>query len=228
MKKLIFIALVAANLTSYAQIYHDRIGFDLESIADIDIGWMIIRKHTTAPNGKQLGDRNYSAKQIGYSQQFVEWMQQTYLPKGCLGDATYHQHYIPKFNLTNSLLGNAINTHRGALPHMYGAHSKIYMFLKKDARGKFVHQNSLAVYWHIEANRVESISNPVSFISSAEEYYFILPDFKNSAKGYYPYDKEMSNLSRFDVHKNNSGYEHFYIPSTSFVVIKSKDKELPF
>ena len=62
MKKILFIALIAINLTSYAQIYRDRIGYDLESIADIDIGWMAIRKHTTAPKGKQLVDRIYSAK----------------------------------------------------------------------------------------------------------------------------------------------------------------------
>ena len=228
MKKILFITLVAINLTSYAQIYRDRIGFDLESIADIDIGWMTIRNHTTAPKGKQLGDRIYSAKQIGYSQLLVEWMQQSYLPKGCLGDATYYQNYIPKFSPTNSLLGNAINTHRGALPHLYGAQSKIYMFLKKDAQGKFVPQNSLGDYWHIEANGLEKISNPVSFISSAEEYYFILPDFKNSAKGYDPGDKAMSNLSGFDVHKNIARYKHFYIPNTSYVVIMSKEKDLPF
>ena len=102
MKKIILLAFVAVSITAQAQpIYVDRIGFKLESIADIDIGWMEIRKHTTAPKGKQLGDRIYSAKQIGNCQQFVEWMQQSYLPKGCLGDATYYQNYIPKFSSTS-------------------------------------------------------------------------------------------------------------------------------
>ena len=88
MKKIILIALVAVSITSQAQpVYVDRIGFKLESIADIDIGWMKICKHTTPPKGKQPGDRIYSDKQIGNCQQFVEWMQQSYLPKGCLGDA---------------------------------------------------------------------------------------------------------------------------------------------
>jgi hypothetical protein len=228
MKKIILIALVAVTFTAQAQIYRDRIGFDLESIADIDIGWMIIRKHTTPPQGKQLGDRIYSAKQIGYSQQFVEWMQQSYLPKGCLGDATYYQNYIPKFSATNSLLGNAINTHRNALPHLYGAQSKIYMFLKKDAQGKFVPQNNLADDWRIEANGLESISKPVSFISSAEEYYFVLPDFSGNSKGYDADDKAASNLKGFTNHKNIAGYKHFYIPHNCYVVIMTKDDELPF
>ena len=229
MKKIILITLVAVTLTSQAQpIYVDRIGFKLESIADIDIGWMIIRKHTTAPKGKQLGDRIYSAKQIGYSQQFVEWMQQSYLPKGCLGDAGYYQNYIPTFSGTNSRLGNAINMHKHALPHLFGAFSKMYMFLKKDAQGKFVPQNNLADDWRIEANGLESISYPVSFISSTEEYYFVLPDFSGNSKGYNADDKAASNLMGFNNHKNIAGYKHFYIPHQSYVVIITKDKELPF
>ena len=233
MKKIAFIALFAVTFTSQAQIYRERIGFELESIADIDIGWMEIRKHTVAPKGKQFGNRIYSAKQIGYSQQFVEWMQQSYLPKGCLGNATYYQNFLPKFSPTNSLLGNAINSHGRALPLMYGAQSKIYMFLKKDAQGKFVPQNSLGDTWHLEANQLQNISEPVSFISSPEEYYFILPDFKDNIKGYESDDKAKSDLLGFDKHKNIEGYKKFFLPSkftkSQYVVIMTKDNaELPF
>ncbi|MDP3360118.1 MAG: hypothetical protein Q8S41_12310 [Lutibacter sp.] len=239
MKKIILIALVAFTITSQAQVYVDRIGFKLESIADIDIGWMTIREHTTAPKGKQLGNRNYSATQIGYSQKFVEWMQQSYLPKGCLGDATYYQHATPKFSSTNSTLGNAINQHGHALPHTYGARSRIYMFLKKDAQRKFVPQNSLSDNWRIEANGLQYISQPISFISSTDEYYFILPDFKENSKGYDDDNKARgtrSNLLGFDNHKNIKGYKHFFIPPKKtidsdgqYIVIMTKDNEqLPF
>lgn len=219
---------MAISITSQAQVYRDRIGFDLESIADIDIGWMTIRKHTEAPKGKQFGNRIYSSKQIGYSQQFVEWMQQSYLPKGCLGDATYYQNYIPKFSGTNSALGNAINMHLAALPQLYGAQSKLYMFLKKDAQGKFIPQNNLSDDWRIEANGLLTISNPVSFISSTEQYYFVIPDYSANAKGYNANDKAASNLGEFINHKNLSAYKHFYIPNDGYVVIITKDKELPF
>lgn len=224
------IILMAISVTTHlqAQVYRDRIGFDLESISDIDIGWMTIRKHTEAPKGKQLGNRIYSAIQIGYSQKFVEWMQQSYLPKGCLGDATYYQNYIPKFSGTNSALGNAIDMHRAALPHLYGAQSKIYMFLKKDAQGKFIPQNNLSDDWRIEANGLETISNPVSFISSTEQYYFVIPDYSGNAKGYNADDKAASDLGGFINHKNLSAYKHFYIPHASYVVILTKNKELPF
>src|SRR5687768_3256588 len=108
MKKTILLGLAGVCFTAQAQIYRERLGFDLQSISHLDIGWMEIRKHTTAPKGKQLGDRIYSAKQIDNSQKFVEWMQQSYIPKGCLGNAVYYQNHIPKFNPTNSRLGNAI------------------------------------------------------------------------------------------------------------------------
>jgi len=236
MKKIILIALVAVSITSQAQpVYVDRIGFKLESIADIDIGWMKIYKHTTPAKGKTLGNRVYSDKQIGYTQQFVEWMQQSYLPKGCLGDAGYYQNYIYKFSGTNSFLGNAISEHSDALPLMYGAYSKVYMFLKKDAQGKFVPQNTLCDSWRIEANQLEHISKQIWFISSADEYYFLLPDFTSNSKGYNADDKDESNLLGFANSKNIEGYKHFYIPPKiivddgGYVVIMTKDnKELPF
>lgn len=230
MKKIILLALVAINTIAPAQpVYVDRIGFKLESIADIDIGWMEIRKHTTAPKGKQLGNRVYSAKQIGNSRQFVEWMQQSYLPKGCLGNATYFQNYIPTFSGTNSKLGNAINMHAQALPLMYGAQTKVHMFLKKDAQGKFVPQTGHGDYWYIETNQLYSISDPVSFISSPDEYYFVLPDFSSHSKGYNADDKAASNLMGFANHKNIAGYKHFYIPHSQYVIIITKDnEELPF
>jgi len=230
MKKLLIIALAAVTFNAKAQpVYVDRIGFKLESIADIDIGWMEICKHNTAPKGKQLGNRKYSAKQIGNCQQFIEWMQQSYTPRGCLGNATYHQNYIPTFSGTNSLLGNAINTHAHALPLMYGAQTKIHMFLKKDAKGKFVPQTSHGDFWFIEANQLRQISKPISFISSTEAYYFLLPNFRDNKNGYNDADRARSDLLGFDKHKNIAKYQHFFLPSSQYVVIMTKDnKALPF
>ena len=232
MKKIFLLIFLAFAMTTQAQVYRERLGFTLESIADINIGWIKIYNHPNPPIGKTLGNRVYSAKQIGNSQQFVEWMQQSYLPKGCLGDARYYQNAIPKFSGSNSLLGNAINEHLAALPHMYGAISKMYMFLKKDGSGKFVPQNNLAANWWIEANQLQYISKPVSFISSANEYYFVIPDFNGNPKGYNSDDKAASNLMNFD--KYFKPYIHFYVPPKTieedqqYVVIMTKDNELPF
>src|SRR5688500_4102612 len=102
MKKIILVALLAISIASQAQVYVDRIGFKLETISHLDIGWIKIYKYPPA-KGKTLGNRVYSDKQMGYAQQFVEWMQQSYTPKGCLGDAGIFQNAIPKFSGTNSL-----------------------------------------------------------------------------------------------------------------------------
>jgi hypothetical protein len=236
MRKALLVAIITVSFSAQAQpVYVDRIGFKLESIEDIDIGWMKMYKATTAAKGRQLGNRIYSASQIGYTQEFITWMQQSYLPRGCLGDAGYYLNAIPKFSGTNSQLGNEINTHRNALPHLYGAFSKMYMFLKKDAQGKFVPQNTFAEFWNIEANQLENISMPVSFISSADEYYFVLPDFNSNTKGYDAVDKAASNFKDFNIHNNMRAYQHFYIPPKTmddfphYVVILTKNnKELPF
>ena len=193
---------------------------------------MKIYDHPIPPTGKTLGNRIYSAKQIGYSQKFVEWMQQSYLPKGCLGNAGYYQNTIPKLSGTNSLLGNAINEHLAALPHMYGAFSKMYMFLKKDENGKFLPQNNFAAYWRIEANQLQYISKPMSFISSADKYYFVLPDFSSHSNGQSDDHKAASNLMGFD--ECVRAYKHFYIPPKTtedeqqYIVIMSRNNELPF
>src|SRR5690349_20730286 len=111
MRSLLICCLLLFFISSKAQVYVDRIGFKLETIADLDLGWVRTFKPTSPPKGKQLGGRTYSATQIGYSQQFIEWMQQSYIPKGCLGDVAYNQNAVYKFSGTNSRLGNAISSH---------------------------------------------------------------------------------------------------------------------
>lgn len=234
MKKLIVVLLAVIASCAQGQVYRDRVGFDLESISEMNLGWMKMYRFTTPPKAKHAGDRTYSATQIGYSQQFIEWMQSSYLPKGCLGDAGYYQNYIPKFSSTNSRLGNAINTHASALPHLYGAFTKMYMYLKKGPGGKFVPQVNLAEYWYVEANGLQHISKPVSFISSSKEYFFVLPDFERHPNGYDDQDKSASDFKGFRNHRNIAGYTHFYIPPRVvgdlpfYVVILSKENALPF
>lgn len=228
MKYFTLILLFFVSQICSAQIYHDRIGFDLESIADLNIGWMEMRNHTAVPQGKQNGKRIYSAKQIGYSQQFVEWMQQSYTPKGVLGRATYFQNYIYKFSSTNSMKGNAINELKDALPLSYGALTTIYIYLKKDEKGNFVPQNNLSDSWAIEANQLKSISTPVSFISNANDYYFLLTNYKLLKSGYPEYAKTNSNLFGFDENKNIKPFLNFYSNGQYIVILTKGNAPLPF
>lgn len=235
MKKMFLLLFLTGCINLQAQpIYVERIGFKLESIADIDIGWMKIYKQTAAPKGKTLGNRIYSANQIGYTQQFIEWMQQSYLPKGCLGDAGYYQNAIPKFSATRGSYGNEVNLHLSALPHLYGAYSKVYMFLKKDATGKIVPQNNFAEYWYIEANQIQYISAPVPFISSPEQYYFVMPHYQSGASSDFANNKAGFEFLGFNTNKNIQPYTRFYIPPKvindypHYIVIMTKTGKLPF
>src|SRR5690606_31179758 len=131
--------------------------------------------------------------------------------------------------------GNAINQHLAALPQTYGSYSKMYISLKKDTQGKFVPQFNFAEYWYVEANQLQDISKPVSFISSSDDYFFVLPDFKSQANGYRADDKAASNLKGFNNHINIERFKHFYVPPKTlydnpiYVVVMTKDnKELPF
>jgi hypothetical protein len=161
-------------------------------------------------------------------------MQQSYMPKGCLGDATYYQNYIPKFNSSNSLLGNEINLQARALPLLYGAQSKVYMYLKKDAQGKFVPQNNLGEYWRIEANQLQYISAPVYFISSPEQYYFVMPHYNDEVKMDLAADKSGYGFLGFNTNKNIKPYLNLYIPpkviddNPNYIVIMTKTGKLPF
>ena len=65
MKKIFLLIFLAFAMTTQAQVYRERLGFTLESIADINIGWIKIYNHPNPPIGKTLGNRVYIAKQIG-------------------------------------------------------------------------------------------------------------------------------------------------------------------
>ena len=157
---------------------------------------------------------------------FMEWMQQSYLPKGCLGDVKYYLNQKPGTDYASQV--------KNSLPHLYGAYSRLYMFLKKDAAGKFVPQNGLSEYWRIEANQLEYISNPVPFISTPEQYYFVMPYYHKDVKRDMMENKIGTELSGFATHKNIQAYTHFYIPpkiisdEAHYVVIMTPTNELPF
>ena len=55
-KKIILLAYVSVTTHLQAQVYIDRIAFVLESIEEIDIGWMKMYKFTTVAKGRQLGN----------------------------------------------------------------------------------------------------------------------------------------------------------------------------
>jgi len=221
MKKILQIVLAL----SFCQLSIAQLFIPLEDIADDNIGWMKVVKYTQPTKPLNLAGRNYSAKQIRYCEQFIEWMQQSYVPKGCLGDVRVYVNTNPGASYSDKL--------KKGLPHLYGSYSKLYMFLKKDAKGKLVPQTGLADYWRIEANQLEYISNPVQFISTPDQYYFTMPYFHNNVKRDWSSYEQKANWLGFDKNSNLENYMHFYQPKNAgaglqYVVIMTKDNKLPF
>lgn len=219
--KLLLLLLLISKF-SFAQLF-----IPLEDIADNNIGWMKMVKYTQPAKSLQMAGRSYSAKQIRHCEQFIEWMQQSYTPKGCLGDVRYY---------VNASAGNSyIDKLKNGLPHLYGSYSKLYMFLKKDAKGKLVPQTGLADYWRIEANQLEQISNPVQFISTTNQYYFTMPYYHKDVKRDWSSYEQKAGWLNFDKSQNLKNYIHFFQPKSTtrygipqYVVIMTKDGTLPF
>ncbi len=219
MKRKLFPFFLLFAVSTNAQLF-----IPLEELADQEIGWVQIRKFTQPAKPLKSGNRSYSAKQVRNCELFIEWLQQSYLPKGCLGNTKYYLNALPGVSYESQL--------KNALPHMYGAYAQQYMFLKKDAKGKLVPQTGLSDYWRIEVNQLEYISNGVPFISTPDQYYFVMPYYHDNAKSDYDFKKEDEFLG-FRNNPNIASYTHFYQPKNSgaglqYVVLMSPNKKMPF
>jgi hypothetical protein len=218
MKKIILPFTLLFGLQSTAQLF-----IPLEELASEELGWIQVKKYTAPAKSIKVGNRTYSSAQIRNCELFIEWMQQSYLPTGCLGDAKYYVNELPGTSYESQ--------QKNALPHLYGAYSRLYMFLKKDPKGKLVPQTGLSDYWRIEVNQLEHITNHVPFISTPDQYYFVMPHYDNAVKGH-DFKKEFDFLG-FSNHPNLAPYRHFYQQKNAgagnqYVTILTANNKLPF
>lgn len=228
----VLICLAAVNLFAQSQ---------REIYADTDIGWMKKIEFSTPPKSITNEDRKYTAKQVGDAQNILLWMQQTFSPKGMLGDVKWYTNTPAKSEPVTSKyysFGEAGKNARRALPHLYGAYGKFFVFLKKDASGKFVPENNDQIRWNIEANGVENISWQIEALSTPEDYYFLMPRYEIGLKGTLnkEWNQSAANFRNFTNHPNLRNYDHYYIPSGQipnqldfYTVIMTKSRQpLPF
>jgi hypothetical protein len=208
----IIFAVLSSGLIAQTDIRNLPVNVELkiEQLQNIEIGWWGgLKKYDKPPLAKKQNGRTYSVKQISYSQKFIEWMQASYSPKGCLGDFGLYQNTgVDKYRN----FGKLTAYYPEALPQLYGAHTKTYMFLKKDATGKFSPSMNFAEYWHIGANQLDYISQAINCLSSPAEHYFIMPRYEKNNENYFAqFDEDVSFLN-FNNHPNLQPYQHYYIP----------------
>lgn len=139
-----------------------------KSIEDSVIGWMKVYSFKGVNNPVKVDDKIYSPAQLAICDSFTRWIQASYVPKGGLGDV--------KKTVTGKI--GLYNKNDAALPPIYGAHARTYMFLKYNSNRKMEPENNLGVSWSIMANGVPGW--PARDISSPSEYYFTMPSFEIS------------------------------------------------
>ena len=158
----------------------------------------------------------YLAAQLTIAQQFANWMQASYLPKGALGDV---------LQIRNAKL-SPYNQNTAAHPNGYGALAKLYVQLMYGANKKIEPLTSDSVNWGIEANGFYGDS--VDTISTPQRAYFTLPSFEQQG-----YGTELDQASDVSRHPRVEAVSDALRArqqdrGTSELVVLTKDRRHPF
>ena len=135
-------------------------------------GWMKIYDFKDATAPLTVDHRVYSTAQLSIANKFANWIQQSYVPVGGLGD-------VIRF-ASEKLTAN--NQYTKSLPQSDGATAKIYTDLKYGAGGKVELVATDHFLWSVSANGV--YGEPAILLSTPEQYYFTLPKFSEQGTNY--------------------------------------------
>lgn len=236
------ICLLFLSMPLLAQPTNAKGWYDSKDIENVEMGWMSVMQFKEAAKPFSKNGWTYPVTQIDFSRTIVSWWQESYLPKGLLGEMRLSVLAPdPALPISNSSydFNEAEKSNRLALPNTYGAYARLHKCVVKTATHKFwpMSGNLCYVNWNIMANNVELISKQLVYLSSADEYYCIQPRYTQGMKGA---DKEWTpkyaNFGNFTNSPNLKKYDHYYVPGQQlgsdggfYVVIMTKDgKPLPF
>ncbi len=154
------------------------------------LGWIKIF-NTNEPEKPYKQDHlNYSVKQMAISRTIIGWIQQSYTPKGAIGQA---------FKLVNEKL-NEYNQDKKALPQMYGAATKTFIELKKNQKGQWTPATNTNWYMDIAVNG--PIGNKSYAITSPDNYFFYIPGEKGLSED----EQKVANMRGFSTHPTFKKY----------------------
>lgn len=181
------------------------------------LGWIKMFNPNEPQKPYQLDHRNYSAKQMQISQLLVSWIQQSYTPKGGIGQA---------LRLVNQKL-TPNNQHTKAQPHTYGATTKTLIELKKNEVGQWMPYTNTNWFMQIAVNG--TIGERSYAITTPEKYYFYIP----GERGLDGIDVDIAKLNGFSVNPTLKKYISWYQPKgikpiLQYVVLLCKDNVKPF
>lgn len=181
------------------------------------LGWMKMFDHKQAPKPFTIDHRNYSAKQMGISYMLVDWVQQSYTPKGAIGQA---------FWMRNEKLG-LYNQETKSLPQVYGTTTKTLIELKKNPAGKLAPETNTNWFMNIAVNG--KIGDHSDAITTPEKYFFYIP----GENGLEETEKQIANLRGFSTHPGLKKYISWFQPkgirtTLQYVVLLCKDNVKPY
>ncbi|MFN8253378.1 MAG: hypothetical protein U0V75_16030 [Ferruginibacter sp.] len=190
-----------------------------QAIADSSFGWMKIHNYKGYKTSRTLGSRVFSATQLSICDSFVNWMQASYIPKGCIGDV--RKVIMPEIGLYNK--------HQQFAPQGYGATSYTWSLYMKDGKPTPIQETEIP--WGITAN--EAPGHVMENLCTNGDYYFYMeeksPFFENTPRNVMAkYDiKTLPQFAGFyTAHSTASRYDR----NANFVeaVLLCKDNKLPF
>ncbi len=180
-------------------------------------GWMKIYDFKAATAPMTVDHRVYSTAQLSVANSFANWMQQSYVPVGGLGD-------IIRF-ASDKL--NPYNQYTRSLPQSYGATARIYTDLKAGAGGKIELVSTGRFFWTVAANGV--YGEAAVLLSTPEQYYFTLPKFSEQGTNYSDELEKAVDLSTHPVLGRFPAYfERNSDTGNQKSLLLSKDNRLPF
>jgi len=178
-------------------------------------GWMKVYDFKDATAPMTVDHRVYSTGQLTVANNFANWMQQSYLPVGGLGDVT---------RIVSEKL-SSYNQYTKSRPQSYGAIAKIYSQLKYGAARKVELVTTDHFLWSVSANDVygEAALN----LSTPEQYYFTLPTFVEQG-----YSDELEKAVDLSGHPVLGKFPAYFLRNSSTgnqkYILLSKDNRLPF
>jgi hypothetical protein len=174
-------------------------------------GWVKVYNLGSATKPLTIDHRVYSPAQMTVANQLMNWIQQSYVPVGGLGDVL--QWASPRMS--------PYNQYTMSLPPSYGAYAKIYRDLKPGAAGKIEPATDSHYFWSIRVNAV--YGEPAVELSTPDQYYFTLPTWDERSDNAIADLEKAADVSQHPV----LGRFPSYFDGRKFIVL-SRGNRLPF
>jgi hypothetical protein len=181
------------------------------------LGWIKMFNPNEPEKPYKQDHRNYSAKQMAISRTIIGWIQQSYTPKGAVGQA---------LKLVNEKL-NEYNQDKKALPQMYGAATKTFIELRKNQKGQWLPETNTNWFMDIAVNG--PIGDKSYAITSPDNYFFYIPGEKGLSED----EQRVANMRGFSTHPIFKKYISWYQPKgikpvLQYVMLLCKDNVKPY